>query len=151
MDKVNIVKEWLDFANKDISCAKHLLSMCPVPLEIICYHSEQAAEEAIKGYLIFHNEEPPRTYDLGMLCSMCMDIDKTFNELMEPCGRLARYGKSIYPFEIQISDSDMKTAIADADCVNEFILQRLQLSEEIIQNDDEQKEQQENAVGQQLT
>ncbi|MDR3584168.1 MAG: HEPN domain-containing protein [Desulfosporosinus sp.] len=45
MDKINIVKEWLDFASKDISSAKYLLDMRPVPLEIICYHCEQAAEK----------------------------------------------------------------------------------------------------------
>jgi HEPN domain-containing protein len=151
MDKVNIVKGWLDFANKDISCAKHLLGMRPVPLEIICYHSEQAAEEAVKGFLIYYNVEPPRTYDLEMLCRMCMDIDNTFDKLIEPCGRLARYGEQIYPLEMQISHNDMRTAIADADHVMEFVLQRLQLAEEISPDDDRQKDQQEKTAGQQLT
>lgn len=80
--------------------------MHPVPLEIICYHSEQSAEGALKGYLIFHNVELPRTYDLRMICCMCMDIDKTFDKLMEPCGRLARYGEPIYPLQMQISDNE---------------------------------------------
>lgn len=151
MDKVNVVKGWFDFANNEISCAKHLLSMHPAPMEIICYHSEQAAEGELKGYLIFYNVEPPRTYELGMLCRMCMDIDKTFDELMGPCGRLARYGETIYPLVMQISDNDMKTAIADADRVMEFVLQSLQLTEEITQDDDKQKDRQENAAGQQLT
>jgi len=115
MDKVNIVKGWLDFANKDISCAKHLLGMRPV------------------------------------LCRMCMDIDKTFDKLIEPCGRLARYGEPIYPLEMQISHNDMRTAIADADHVMEFVLQRLQLAEEISPDDDRQKDQQEKTAGQQLT
>ncbi|SPF52644.1 hypothetical protein SBF1_5970006 [Candidatus Desulfosporosinus infrequens] len=57
MDKTSIVNEWLDFANKDISSAKYLLDMRPVPLEIICYHCEQAAEKALKGYLILHDME----------------------------------------------------------------------------------------------
>lgn len=151
MDKVNIIRGWLDFANKEISCAKYLMGMYPVPLEIICHHSEQSAEGVLKGYLILHNVELPRTYDLVKLCGMCMDIYKNFNELMKPCGSLARYGEPIYPFEMQISDNDMRTAIVDADRVMEFVLQHLQLTEEITQDDNEQKEQRENAAGQRLT
>ncbi|OLN31364.1 hypothetical protein DSOL_2703 [Desulfosporosinus metallidurans] len=125
--------------------------MRPVPLEIVCYHSEQAAEEALKGYLLYQNVEPSQTQDLERLCSMCLKFDKAFEGVMEPWERLARYGEPIYPFEMQISNNDMKTAIADADRIMAFVLQRFQLAEEITQNDDEQKEQQENAPGQQLT
>ena len=151
MERINRVKGWLDFANKDISCAKHLLGMRPVPLEIVCYHSEQAAEEALKGYLLYQNIEPSQTQDLGRLCSMCLKFDKAFEGLMGPWERLARYGEPIYPFKMQISNNDMKTAIADADRIMAFVLQRLQLAEEITHKDDEQKEQRENAPGQQLT
>ena len=37
--------EWLDFAYMDLSAAEHLLTMRPLPVEIICYHCEQAAEK----------------------------------------------------------------------------------------------------------
>ena len=47
MDKV--ISKMLDFANKDI-IAKHLLGMSG-SIEIICYHSEQAAEEVVKVFL----------------------------------------------------------------------------------------------------
>ena len=80
MDKISIVNEWIDFANQDIRSAKYLLSMRPVPLEVICYHCEQAAEKVLKGYLIRHDIEPPRTHDLRLLCKMCAEIDNTFDE-----------------------------------------------------------------------
>ena len=151
-DKISIVKGWLDFASRDINSAKHLLSMHPVPLEVICYLCEQAAEKALKGYLIYQNVEPPRTHDLKLLCIMCTDIDKTFKEISQTCGDLTLYAvQPRYPFEVQISDNDMKTAIVDADRVMEFILQRLQLTEEITQDVEEQEDQQENTEGQQLT
>jgi len=65
-NKISIVKEWLDFASRDINSAKYLLGMLPVPLEIVCYHCEQAAEKALKGYLIYQNVEPPRTHVLKL-------------------------------------------------------------------------------------
>lgn len=126
MDKITIVKEWLDFASKDISSAKYLLDMRPVPLEIICYHCEQTAEKVLKGYLIHHDVEPPKTHDLRLLCKMCADFDKTFDEISQACVNLTAYGvQTRYPFEIEILDSDMQKAIVDADYVMDFTLLKL--------------------------
>jgi hypothetical protein len=66
MDKGVIVREWIDYATKDINSAKYLLGMRPIPLEIICYHCEQAAEKILKCFLIHQDEEPPRTHDLKL-------------------------------------------------------------------------------------
>ena len=32
--------EWLEFACMDLSAAEYLLTMYPLPIEIICYHCE---------------------------------------------------------------------------------------------------------------
>ena len=37
--------EWLEFAKMDLGAAEYLLTMHPLPVEIICYHCEQAAEK----------------------------------------------------------------------------------------------------------
>lgn len=42
-------KEWLEFAAMDLDSAQFLLGMRPVPVEIICYHCEQAAEKLLKA------------------------------------------------------------------------------------------------------
>jgi len=149
-DKISIVKEWLDFASRDINSAKYLLGMRPVPLEIVCYHCEQAVEKVLKGYLIYQNVEPPRTHVLQLLCKTCEDFDENFKKISESCGNLTLYGvQSRYPFEIDITENDMKKAIADADNVMEFVLQRIQLTEKITQDNEEQKEQQKNVSGKQ--
>jgi HEPN domain-containing protein len=128
MDRIDIVKEWLDFAKKDFESARYLLDMRPVPLEIICYHCQQAAEKMLKGYLIYQDKEPPRTHNLEILCGMCMNAEVAFEDLVEPCGRLTLYSvQSRYPYQVQISDSDTKTAIVDADRVMNFVLQKIQL------------------------
>ncbi len=46
-------KSWLDFAQEDFIVAKHLYdALYPKPLEIICYHCQQAAEKAIKAVIV---------------------------------------------------------------------------------------------------
>ena len=108
-------------------------------------------ETAFRSGIIYQNVEPPRTHILKLLCKMCTDIDETFNEISEQCGNLTLYGvQPRYPFEIDITENDMKKAILDAGRVMEFVLQRIQLTEEITQDDEEEKEQRGNAAGQQL-
>ena len=161
-DKITLVKDWLRFASDDINCAKHSLSMHPVPIEIVCYHCEQAAEKALKGYLIYQNVEPPRTHILKLLCKMCADIDETFEEISEQCGNLTPYAvQARYPHEIHITESDMKKAILNADRVLEFIYQKLEHIEKIApdiegrgqlrEEQKDQEDQEENIQGQQLT
>lgn len=58
--------EWLDFAYMDLSAAEHLLTMRPLPVEIICYHCEQAAEKFLKATLVQFDREPPKTHDLKL-------------------------------------------------------------------------------------
>ena len=43
------VREWYEMAAADLGGAKHLdATYYPKPLELICYHCQQAAEKAIK-------------------------------------------------------------------------------------------------------
>ncbi len=110
------IEEWLRFADTDLATAEFLQKMRPQPLEIICYHCQQAAEKYLKGYLISQNgEEPPKTHDLVALCEMCMKYDATFNEIAKPCGVLTRYGvQPRYPHEMDIQDAEMKRALSYA-------------------------------------
>jgi HEPN domain-containing protein len=126
MDKSVIVNEWIDYATKDINSAKFLLGMRPAPLEIICYHCEQATEKILKCYLIHQDEDPPRTHDLKLLCKRCADLDKTFDAISQSCINLTPYGvQPRYPFEIEILEADMQKAITDAECVMEFVVQKI--------------------------
>jgi HEPN domain-containing protein len=65
MNKVDLVREWFEFASNDLKVAAHLFeSMHKKPLEIICYHCQQAVEKVMKGYLIYNDVEPPYVHDL---------------------------------------------------------------------------------------
>ena len=38
-------EEWLKFAEMDLNSAEYLRNMTPTPVEVICYHCEQASEK----------------------------------------------------------------------------------------------------------
>ena len=62
------VKEWLRYADMDILSANHLNEIqYPKPLEIICYHCQQAAEKMLKALLLAYDGELQKTHDLGVL------------------------------------------------------------------------------------
>ena len=106
MDK-EYISEWLQFADIDLATAEHLSSnMRPQPLEIICYHCQQAAEKYLKGFLFYHGViEPPKTHNLNLLMDMCLDYGKRFVEIEQACSVLSRYGvQPRYPREIMESN-----------------------------------------------
>jgi len=122
MDKTSILKEWFNYSERDISSAKYLLGMNPIPIEIICYHCEQAAEKMLKAYLIDHEIEPPKSHDLKYLCNLCISINSAFESISEICVELSMYSvQPRYPFEINISEIDMRNAIVDAEKIIEFV------------------------------
>lgn len=70
MNKDDISREWLAYAERDLLSAEHLTTLHPEPLEIICFHCQQAAEKSLKAYLSFIEIRPPKTHDLDELLSL---------------------------------------------------------------------------------
>ena len=88
-------KEWLEFAAMDLDSAQFLLGMRPVPVEIICYHCEQAAEKLLKAVLVAADVEPPKTHDLIQLCKKCAELDEEYEALADSCIELSPYGVQV--------------------------------------------------------
>ena len=104
--------EWLDFAYMDLSAAEHLLTMRPLPVEIICYHCEQAAEKFLKATLVQFDREPPKTHDLIQLCKLCCE--------------LTPYGVQVrYPSNLELDESDAVCALKECRLVQDFVCQKL--------------------------
>jgi HEPN domain-containing protein len=116
------IAEWFRFADMDLESAEYLQGKRPQPLEIICYHSQQAAEKYIKGYLISHGVlEPPKTHNLNLLMDMCLDYDKRFDEIEQACSTLTRYGvQPRYPRELGVTVNDTLKALEHARQVRDF-------------------------------
>lgn len=105
-------KEWLEFAKMDLESAEFLLAMRPVPVEIICYHCEQAAEKLLKAVLVAADIEPPKTHDLIQLCKKCTELDGAYGDLADACIELSPYGVQVrYPSNLDLNEDDMRYAL----------------------------------------
>lgn len=108
------VQSWIAFAETDLGVAKHLAATYyPKPLEIICYHCQQAAEKAIKAlYLALQIPGGlPRKHDLSFLLNQMRDSVPIPPEIRQYADRLNVYGVIVrYPAEISIDEQ--RTALA---------------------------------------
>lgn len=87
--------KWLDQAAKDTNAARALLD---VEASRSVFHSQQAAEKAIKGFLTFHQIVFRRTHDLTDLGSQCADVDPTLEQILREVGELTDYASAFrYP------------------------------------------------------
>jgi HEPN domain-containing protein len=65
MDKETELKQWIEIADKDLAGAGLLANtMYPPPIEIICFHCQQAVEKYLKWFLVLHDYEPPKIHNL---------------------------------------------------------------------------------------
>ena len=121
MDNKHVL-EWFRFGDMDLSAASHLLSLHPVPLEIICFHCQQAVEKYLKGYLIYAGpEQPPKIHDLRQLRQLCLEYDEQFDSIADACEALTIYGvQPRYPDEIYLEDHHMKKALDYARQIQAF-------------------------------
>lgn len=114
MDNRQTSKEWFDRAQHDWNTANFILDMRPVPVEIVCYHCQQAVEKSLKGYLVAQGiETVPRTHDLPQLCQLCMEKDSQFSSALEACSYLTIFAtQTRYPSQIDLSDVEMNRALS---------------------------------------
>jgi HEPN domain-containing protein len=124
MSDNKLVQEWFQYSQNDLVSAHHLYNdLHPKQSEIACYLSQQCAEKALKGYLLFKGIEPPRTHNLVELCQMCMKYDNTFSEILDACADLTPYGVAVrYPNELAVDDAIAKSAIGKAQCIYDFCI-----------------------------
>ena len=111
------VSRWMSRAHNDIIVARHSFDdLCPKQLEICCYLCQQAAEKALKAFLLFKEYEFPWTHDLVKLCQLCMDFDNGFDGLLNDCSDLTPYAtQARYPNKIEIEETETAAALSKAE------------------------------------
>jgi HEPN domain-containing protein len=113
--------EWLRLAEMDYSSACFLLNHYPIPSEIICFHSQQSAEKILKCFLVLHDIEPPKIHNLLDLYQKCIPFDISLENIVQKLAYLNQYSvMPRYPYEIEITEDDSKTALKYAKDVLDF-------------------------------
>lgn len=115
-EKIDQVKNWLDKASIDLVSARRLATG-PEPLfDTAIFHCQQAAEKALKGWLVFNDRRFDKTHDLRLLVSYAISIDPDFVTLQDAAERLTPYATAYrYPGDYLSPDvEEFDQAYADA-------------------------------------
>ena len=117
------VEEWLRFARHDSEAASYLFSnMSNPPLEIICFHCQQAAEKYLKGLITAKGTAFEKKHDLSYLLDL-LGLKVAENaSLYESATRLTPYGAAVrYPGDKETDLADTKLALSDMDRIERWV------------------------------
>lgn len=121
------VREWIERAADDLREAE--LDLTPVPPLIrgALFHSQQAAEKALKALLAAHDHPFPKTHDLHELGNMVVALDSTMALLADQARHLTPYAWLFrYPgAPPPPSETETRAALTIARKVYAAILSRL--------------------------
>ncbi len=86
--KQELVRSWLRKAASDLAAARLLGASSPAILDAAMYHCQQAAEKALKAYLVFYGESVPKSHDLGLLLDRATAIEPVLETWRDMADRL---------------------------------------------------------------
>jgi HEPN domain-containing protein len=84
-------RAWLEQAAKDLRRVEILLAVTPPDVEGALFHSQQAAEKALKGFLTWHDITFRQVHELGEIGRQCLQADPTLSDLLQRANSLTKY------------------------------------------------------------
>ena len=129
MDEANAheIRQWLFKARHDLRSARRLFSDEPPILDTAAYHCQQAAEKALKAFLVLHEVQFSKIHLLLPLVEQCIDVDPDFAQLREAAETLTPFATVFrYPGDVlEPEPSDVLEGMVFAERVVEFVQARM--------------------------
>lgn len=114
---------------RDLETARRVAAGHPPFLDVAVYHCQQAAEKAVKAFLVHHGRPHERTHDIEVLVDHAGDLEPAFLELADAADALTPYATRFrYPnatFAVEPQPAEYLEALHHAQAVFDFVLKRL--------------------------
>ena len=125
--KEELTRNWLVKAKHDLLSARELAEADIPLLDTAAYHCQQAAEKAIKAFLLFHDIRFVKTHDIEVLVLQAIDVDPDFEVGLEAANILTPFAVAFrYPGDdVEPKADEYRDAFEAADRVCQFVLQKL--------------------------
>jgi HEPN domain-containing protein len=81
--KEELTRSWLIKASRDLLSARELADAAIPLLDTAAYHCQQAAEKAVKAFLLFHDIRFEKSHDIELLVSQATDVDPVWASCLE--------------------------------------------------------------------
>ncbi len=102
---------WISKGENDLLAADNNLASARIPLDVVCFHCQQAAEKFLKGLAVFQGAVAPRIHDLLAL----LDEISSLRALAVPESvRAACVILNPYAIEVRYPDDAWTPSLEDA-------------------------------------
>lgn len=124
-----LARAWLLKAYSDLDTARQIGGLADGHLDAGIYHCQQAAEKALKGFLVLHGKPFERIHDLGKILEQVVLVNAAFGQFADAADALTPYSVAYrYPDEqgtLEPSRDEFDEALQDAQTIYDFVLSLL--------------------------
>lgn len=126
------LQQWLSKSQRDLAAARVLFEN--QLFDTTVYHCQQAAEKALKAYLVYQQVVLQKTHNLVVLVERCIEFNAAFEILRDSAEALTPYATEFrYPGDvIEPEQDDVKEALEMAVLVLNFVTQAVPSLEDMI-------------------
>ena len=122
-------KAWMIKAWRDLETARRAATGKPPFYDVAVYHCQQAAEKAVKGFLVHHGRPYEKTHDIEVLVDIACEIDSSFSKLTDAADALTPYATRFrYPnatFTAEPEPVEYYEALQHAQAIYDFVVNPL--------------------------
>jgi HEPN domain-containing protein len=125
-EKKEIIQGWYQKVEEDLLAAEVVIEASPLLYDVSAFHSQQAAEKFIKGFLAFNEIMPPKVHNIRELIDIATGFDGSFETIRE-AESLSKYAVlSRYPddFDIDTKEEALKI-LSIAKSVRDFVKNKI--------------------------
>jgi HEPN domain-containing protein len=111
----------------DLAAARLLAAGRPPILDVAVYHCQQAAEKALKGYLVYQDQRVEKTHDIGLWIERAMSIEPEFGTMRDAGDHLTPFATAYrYPgLEDRPELMEFEEAVDEAESIYRHVLSLL--------------------------
>ncbi len=125
--KKKLVQGWINKAQRVLDSASVLAANAPPLLDTAVHHCQQAAEKAVKGFLVFRDRQFEKVHDVEVLIEAAATYEATFSAWADVGRRLTPYARIFrYPGNVaEPTREQFDQAMSDAQGICDFVLSLL--------------------------
>lgn len=129
MDKaaLELVRAWLIKAQHDLATARKVVTEPDPFFDTAIFHCQQAAEKAIKGFLVFHQQRFEKTHNIQHLIELAAPFADGFSLWLEAGERLTPYA-TLFRYLgdlVEPEREEFEQALCDAEGLYRYVLSLL--------------------------
>jgi HEPN domain-containing protein len=118
MSDIQEARIWTENGAGDLTVAKHLIeTLRPMPVEIICFHAQQAVEKTLKAIIAYNEEEIQKTHVIADIVERCnelganIEVEEAVATALTKYAVVVRYRQDTRDF----TEDDAKFAVKQAE------------------------------------